>query len=209
MSPPTPKIRWCATLLTLAASGCRYDPKVPEGIAECRTDRDCPAGYECRPKTSTAQVSVCCKSAGCGFTPPDQLDGGAPPLLDATPAPDLAGNLGLDTGALGGAGGDTGALDGAAADGSRDVPDQEASTLLPDAMTDVPAPSPDVLPDTALDTAPPCPPASAGPELVRAGSYCIDSTEVTNEQYLAFLSAKAGNTTGQGNGCRWTKTSRS
>src|SRR5690606_10857406 len=38
------------------------------------------------------------------------------------------------------------------------------------------------LPDVVV----PCP-GKAGPSLVRVGSYCVDSTEVTEEQYNAFF----------------------
>ncbi len=42
----------------------------------------------------------------------------------------------------------------------------------------------------------PCP-NLPGPPLVPAGTSCIDSTEVTVGQYTAFLTAKAGDTSGQ------------
>src|SRR5271154_1861991 len=32
-----------------------------------------------------------------------------------------------------------------------------------------------------------CPGTTGGPTPVRVGTYCIDSTEVTNAQYIAFL----------------------
>ncbi len=40
-------------------------------------------------------------------------------------------------------------------------------------------------------------PTLPGPVLVPAGAFCIDSTEVTVGQYAAFLTAKAGSTSGQ------------
>jgi formylglycine-generating enzyme required for sulfatase activity len=45
--------------------------------------------------------------------------------------------------------------------------------------------------------------SSRGPVMVPANGYCIDSTEVTNDQYLAFLVAKAGDTSGQLPECAW------
>ena len=44
---------------------------------------------------------------------------------------------------------------------------------------------------------------SKGPAPVRVGSYCIDSTEVTNADYDEFLAAKAGDTSGQPSECSW------
>ena len=46
-----------------------------------------------------------------------------------------------------------------------------------------------------------CP--GAGPTGVVIGSFCIDSTEVTVDQYTQFLAAKAGETTGQPSTCTW------
>ena len=53
-----------------------------------------------------------------------------------------------------------------------------------------------------------------GPTQILAGSkaggtqFYIDSTEVTNEQYAAFLTAKAGDTSGQRAECTWNKSYR-
>ncbi len=44
---------------------------------------------------------------------------------------------------------------------------------------------------------------SKGPTPVRVGSYCIDSTEVTNADYDEFLAAKADDTSGQPPECSW------
>ena len=49
-------------------------------------------------------------------------------------------------------------------------------------------------------------PSLPGPTLVPAGSFCIDSTEVTVAQYTAFLTAKAGSTSGQPALCSWNTT---
>lgn len=56
----------------------------------------------------------------------------------------------------------------------------------------------------AVDAAPPvfeCP-STRGPRLVRAGTYCIDSTEVTNAHYLEFLASKPDAAT-QSAVCAW------
>jgi sulfatase modifying factor 1 len=42
-----------------------------------------------------------------------------------------------------------------------------------------------------------------GPTMVAVGSYYVDSTEVTSAQYQEFLSAKAGDTSGQPSVCAW------
>lgn len=44
---------------------------------------------------------------------------------------------------------------------------------------------------------------SKGPQPVRVGDYCIDSTEVTNGDYAEFLAAKTGDTSGQPPECAW------
>src|SRR5438067_1858316 len=46
-----------------------------------------------------------------------------------------------------------------------------------------------------------CGSASHGPQMIDAGAYCIDSTEVTQGQYLEFLNAKKGDTSGQSGEC--------
>lgn len=52
--------------------------------------------------------------------------------------------------------------------------------------------------------------SNRGPTMVRvttpSGSFCIDSTEVTQSQYLQFLQARAGDTSGQGPRCGWNTT---
>ena len=52
------------------------------------------------------------------------------------------------------------------------------------------------------DAGPICP-GTGGPTGVRVGSYCIDSTEVTNDQYLAYLKERKGDTSGQPPQCGW------
>jgi len=46
-------------------------------------------------------------------------------------------------------------------------------------------------------------PAGGGPVMVRAIGFCIDSSEVTQAQYYAFLKAKAGDVSGQPRACSW------
>jgi len=55
-----------------------------------------------------------------------------------------------------------------------------------------------------------CPSGLPGPPLVRLASpdgipYCIDRFEVSQQQYLAFLEAKKGDTSGQPEQCSWNK----
>jgi sulfatase modifying factor 1 len=74
-------------------------------------------------------------------------------------APWLACNLGLDVDAL-----------------TRGCPEcADGASDRPDARTD--------------DAIAPCPSTSRGPEMIRTASLCIDSTEVTNEQYEEFLAS--------------------
>lgn len=46
-------------------------------------------------------------------------------------------------------------------------------------------------------------PGDGGPLAVNAGTFCIDSTEVTKRQYAAFVLAKGGDTSGQPEVCTW------
>ncbi len=45
-------------------------------------------------------------------------------------------------------------------------------------------------------------PSTAG-EMIRVDGYCIDATEVTNDEYGKFIVAKNGNTAGQPTACAW------
>jgi formylglycine-generating enzyme required for sulfatase activity len=59
-----------------------------------------------------------------------------------------------------------------------------------------------------LDGAADACPAGRGPNMVRlpaadGGTYCIDSTEVTQAQYAAFLVSTKGDTSGQPSYCAW------
>jgi hypothetical protein len=108
------------------------------------------------------------------------------------------------------------AADGPKADQTVDAP---ASDAMPDASAGDTTVGPDVgTPsdsgasseaspvDTGTDVVEAAPPdagcgATAFPAMVDVGGFCIDSTEVTVDQYIAFLSAKAGDTSGQPPGC--------
>jgi sulfatase modifying factor 1 len=84
---------------------------------------------------------------------------------------------------------------------------QPDAALIIDAPPDAPSPI-DLAPpspDLAPDLAPPCPPSLGGPELVRAGDFCIDATEVTNAQYAAFWTARNGDLAGQIAACSWNR----
>jgi formylglycine-generating enzyme len=184
--------RFAAAALAIATSGCTYNPRIPEGVVACTDTIDCPDGYFCAVAAADPTSRVCCVTAACGASG----DGGADrPLIEAGEGtPDLP----------------------------RDVvgpPDADVGfTPEPDAPIDAPLPPdarlpdarlPDVAPDVTPDvTVPPdamslCPPYSGGPAMVRAGSFCVDSTEVTNAQYEPFLAAKGGDVSGQPNACKW------
>jgi hypothetical protein len=187
---------WRGAVLAALTAGCVYDPDVPDGVALCGDTSECPGGYACRVKPGTADMKVCCKTASCGVAGGGESDGAA----DGS-SPD----------------GGRGIVADLAADQPLGVPDAGADAAI---VEDHPAPSPDLPPaprDAAFDLAPDslvpdavpdsggasCPPATRGPALVRAGSYCIDSTEVTNAQYAAFLAAKGSDVSGQPSACQW------
>jgi sulfatase modifying factor 1 len=85
-------------------------------------------------------------------------------------------------------GGDARAPGDAAPDGTAATED----TAPRDASSDAPA-----------DAATGCPADKPGPALVPAGDFCIDATEVTNQQYQRFLDERAGDTGGQPSACGW------
>ncbi|MDB4939144.1 MAG: pyoverdine responsive serine/threonine kinase [Labilithrix sp.] len=93
-----------------------------------------------------------------------------------------------------------GAADGDAADGAPDsatVDDGPSDTTSDDGGTDAPV---------AVDANAPCP-SGRGPTMVRIvatnGSFCIDTTEVTNAHWVAFLAEKETDTSGQAPMCTW------
>jgi formylglycine-generating enzyme len=60
----------------------------------------------------------------------------------------------------------------------------------------------DAAPDVAPDVEVPCP-NRTGPSMLRIGSYCIDSTEVTESQYAEFLAAAPGFSGPRPSACSW------
>jgi formylglycine-generating enzyme required for sulfatase activity len=65
--------------------------------------------------------------------------------------------------------------------------------------------------DGSVDGAPPvvrCGASGAGPAMIDAGAFCIDSTEVTQAQYDVFLTAKGTDVSGQPRECQWNTTYR-
>jgi formylglycine-generating enzyme required for sulfatase activity len=105
---------------------------------------------------------------------------------------------GIDDGARD-ASSDGTSLHDASSDGA---PSSDAPAPPPtDGGTDVVTPPGDATPDV-LDARPEgaCP-GNEGPQAVSIGAFCVDSTEVTNDQYTRFLAAKAGDTSGQPSTC--------
>jgi hypothetical protein len=154
--------------LLLAALGCSYDPKARSGFVDCdpRTGW-CPAGLVCA-LVEERRVCVTPGSSDAGpleeITPP-RPDAAAPDravVPDAPGAPDLAApELAGDV--------SVGAQpDGPPADVAlSDAPGIDRPADLPPAFT--------------------CP-SGPGPTMVAIESrYCIDSTEVTHQQYFDFL----------------------
>jgi sulfatase modifying factor 1 len=101
----------------------------------------------------------------------------------------------VDLDGLSGGPRDGGGDDGGDARAPGDTADRAADDAGgPDASKDAPA---DAVPANR------CPADKPGPALVPAGDFCIDATEVTNEQYRRFLEARAGDTGGQPAACAW------
>lgn len=90
---------------------------------------------------------------------------------------------------------------GSAVEGGADAPitpNESGADVGP--MTDAPL-------DTSADapSAPGCGGiAGRGPTMVKVGQgFCIDTTEVTQSQYAAFVASRAGDTSGQATECDW------
>jgi formylglycine-generating enzyme required for sulfatase activity len=86
----------------------------------------------------------------------------------------------------------------ASPDGDALVPPGDAPAEAPDGADG--ANASDAPPDAPGD---PCARFTRGPKMVRAGAICIDATEVTQAQYQAFLTAMAGDVSGQIAQCTW------
>ncbi len=120
-------------------------------------------------------------------------------------ASETGGGGGDDARAEGSVGGDDSADGGPArpTDAGADAPRDATADVATDAATT----------DAGTDGGCSCPvdrPTCAGgqctvrgPTMVAVGSYYVDSTEVTSAQYQDFLSAKAGDTSGQPSVCTW------
>lgn len=106
-------------------------------------------------------------------------------------------SLVVDTTGLAGGGAEAGA-------GSPDAAsDAAANTAPPDATADAAG---DAAGDAGGDGSTSGCTSNAGPAMIRADSFCIDSTEVTNAQYKQFLSAKNGDASGQPSACAFNTT---
>jgi len=144
--------------LLLALLGCEYHPKIRAGVVACKPGEVCPSPYVCVVKE------------------------------DGEGRCDLPILAGQDA-----------AADRQEAPASKDA---AADPPAVDAAVDQPAPPPDASPDVAapmeVGPAPPdaapdagpdafeCP-SGRGPSMIKVGSFCIDSTEVTNLQYKPFV----------------------
>ncbi len=85
------------------------------------------------------------------------------------------------------------------------VPDDAVPPVSRDAAVDVPTITPaqlDAAQDRPAEAAAPCA-GTGGPAGVRIGTYCIDSTEVTNRQYAVFLANQAAHMDSQPMVCAW------
>jgi formylglycine-generating enzyme required for sulfatase activity len=127
-------------------------------------------------------------------------DGGG----EAGESPDVAADVGANDQTTGSEP-DGPSTDAVARDSGVPRPDAAQDATM-DTVNPVPEASADARPDSGDSAAPdagPCPPGLPGPSMVPVGSFCIDSTEVTLGQYEAFLTAKAGDTSGQPVTCQW------
>lgn len=163
---------WLA--LAAALAGCKYSPSIRPGAVACE-----PGGTPC------PQPYVCVvQSEGRGLcdVPGKVVDGAEEGQDTGVPGgkpdvkPDLA-TIERDAGA----------------EVAGSPPDTAVPPDAPGVDGPVPADVPPVSPDARPDTGPDAPylcPLGRGPDMVYVGSavpFCIDTTEVTNLQYKAFL----------------------
>ena len=176
-------------LACAALSSCKYNPKIHAGVIECDPDGPrCPAPYQCVRESELDSHGLCDLPSGAvaDATAAGGEDGRAPAVDQR--AADLAATPPVD-GPIADLPPSPPALDGGA---TPDAPAADAA-LVPDGS----APrQPDAAPDAQL-----CPPPGRGPDMVSAGAFCIDSTEVTNLQYKAFLDDPASRQLVQPPGC--------
>lgn len=163
-----------------ALAGCTYDPKIPSGVIACSPGgTHCPTGTTCAALPGQ-DVMVCL----------------------AAPSPTTDGSTG----------GEAAVISSPDARTAEAAPGADAAPAPSDAAPADAAPSAEDAPPPPADVRPgePLPPASSvpdggcyapgrGPEMVAATGFCIDSTEVTNRQYLAFL--EEGDLTRQPGNC--------
>jgi sulfatase modifying factor 1 len=161
--------------LLTALAGCSYHRSIPDGVISCgnKQREACPAGFECAPLPGDPFVHVCTRPGS------PSMDAAAPPKDTREPAkpdappPDAATPAPPDVPV---------ALDAS--------PDRAAPVDLA-AVDEDAAPDlgrPDQASADAADAAPAaCPPSKGGPRLMPAGKFCVDESEVTNEQYRTFL----------------------
>jgi sulfatase modifying factor 1 len=175
-----------ALVLAILAIGCKYNAHPPDGVVVCQGSGGCPSGYRCLPRPGEDPViTVCCQTAACG-TAGTVSEPDAALSLDSASAPEVASDRGP----------------GPDSETPADVGADRGVDLAPAVDIASPDLAPEAGPDVPPDAAS-CPPTSHGPALVRADGFCIDSTEVTNVQYLAFVKAKADDVSGQGDACKW------
>jgi formylglycine-generating enzyme required for sulfatase activity len=166
---------WC--LLAAAFLGCKYQPKIRAGVIACDPGGvACPAPYVCVVKAEGDPHGLC------DLPPADA--GVVPPAPDAkAPAP----------------------MRDAGADGAVDAASDQASPADLAADLSAPAEGPGPLPpDAGADLAPDaleCP-SGKGPSMIKVGSFCIDSTEVTNAQYKPFVDDPSVNLMQQPEECK-------
>lgn len=176
----------CWLIGAAALVGCTYSPKIRPGIIECQSDGPpCPAPYACVMASETSTRGVC-----------DLADGATDdaPIETTT---DVDGDAGER--------GDVPMEAAAVVDTGRDAdaPPGDAVVDADAAPPDIPADRPDAAPDSGSDGYV-CP-SGRGPQMVNVSTnvaICIDSTEVTNLQYKAFLDDPSVNALLQPEICR-------
>jgi formylglycine-generating enzyme len=161
-------VLWAALL---AAHACtKYQPKVPSGVVACDgPGQGCPAGYRCV-KSVCELVKGDARGADDEVRPPAPMPDAQVASPDAPPAaPEVA----------------------TAMDAPRD---EAVGDLAAEAGPSAGKPDANLAGDGGALA---CPSTGRGPNMVRAGGFCIDATEVTNRQYQAFLAAKGSDLSGQ------------
>jgi sulfatase modifying factor 1 len=152
-------------LLAAALLGCKYQPKIRAGVIACQPEGPaCPAPYVCVLKAEGDRKGLC------DYAP---ADADVDPVMPDARAPGPARDAGADVAVVVA---DAAADQASPPDLAIDLPVtvEVAPPLPPDA-------GPELKPDALA-----CP-SERGPPMTKVGSFCIDSTEVTNAQYKVFL----------------------